>query len=142
MPETGLARMAPPPAADRSFEVVIAPDPRRVAGLRRTAALFLRRRAVPAPLAQDVVVVVSELVTNAIEHGQGSVCLRVRHIGENLLVETTDSNPSPARLRAPTADEECGRGLFLVACLAQNWGVSEDGRTMWAAFRTPLRRSR
>ncbi|WP_256076493.1 ATP-binding protein [Streptomyces sp. BpilaLS-43] len=134
--------MTPAPAADRSFEVVIGPEPHRVAELRHAAASFLRYRNVPELLAQDVVVVVSDLVTNAIEHGRGSVSLRVRHIGENLLVETIDSNPSPARLRAPTADEECGRGLFLVACLAWNWGVSEDGRTTWAAFRAPLGRSR
>ncbi|AEN10847.1 MULTISPECIES: ATP-binding protein [unclassified Streptomyces] len=129
-PPFGAAR----PQGSYAFEVAVVPEPHRVAQLRLITKTFLRYRAVPAPLAQDVVVVVSELVTNSVEHGHGTVSLRVRHTGGELFVETTDDNPAPARLRPPTPDDERGRGLFLVSCLSQSWGVSDDGRTTWASF--------
>ncbi|MFJ3212789.1 ATP-binding protein [Streptomyces flaveolus] len=125
-----------------TFEVAIAPDPMRVAQTRRIAVAFLRYRAVPAPVAEDVVVAVSELVTNAIEHGQGAVSLRMRHADHEVLVEVTDDSPVPARLRTAAAHHVRGRGLFLVAALAQErWGVTNEGRTTWAVFRVPQGRS-
>ncbi|MER7224271.1 ATP-binding protein [Streptomyces rubradiris] len=123
-----------------AFEVVIAPDPFRVAQIRRITRATLRYRALPTPLVQDVVLVVSELVTNAIEHGHGTVRLRVRHTGGSLLVEVIDNNPAPARLRTPTAVAERGRGLVLVSVVAQAWGVSRDGKTTWCRFRVPAGR--
>ncbi|OKI45328.1 anti-sigma regulatory factor [Streptomyces sp. TSRI0281] len=151
-PGAGRAPMSPAPILERSsgavrpqtdfvFEVAIAPEPVRVAQLRRITKALMRLRAVPAPLAQDVVTVVSELVTNAIEHGRGTVSLRLRHTGRDLFVEATDCNPAPARLRPPTADGERGRGLLLVESFSRDWGVSDDGRTTWASFRTPAGRS-
>ncbi|GAA4806239.1 ATP-binding protein [Streptomyces ziwulingensis] len=116
--------------------MAVAPEPVRVAQVRRITVALLRYWHVPAPLVQDVVTVVSELVTNAIPHGCGTVSLRFRQTGGELLVQTTDGNPAPARLRPPTADDERGRGPHLVACLSRDWGVSADGRTTWALFRT------
>lgn len=125
------------PETPRSFEVAIAPDPARVAQIRRITAASMRHWAVPAPLADDVVVAVSELVTNAIEHGYGTVSLRVQNSAAEVRVEVTDDNPAPARLQAAAEDDVSGRGLFLVAAVSRKWGVSEDGRTTWATFRIP-----
>ncbi|MEU0715609.1 ATP-binding protein [Streptomyces lavendulocolor] len=129
------------PETPRAFEVAIAPDPARVAQIRRITAASMRHWAVPTPLAYDVVVAVSELVTNAIEHGYGTVSLRVRNAGAEVRVEVTDDNPAPARLQAAAEDDVSGRGLFLVAVLAREWGVSEDGRTTWVTFRVPAGRT-
>ncbi|MER6684575.1 ATP-binding protein [Streptomyces olivaceoviridis] len=129
--------MSPLPGTSRAFEVAIAPVRRHVSRMRRITAALLRHWAVPIQLTEDVVVTVSELVTNAIEHGEGTVSLRVRHTGNKVHVEVTDGNLAPAQLRAPADDEVCGRGLILVAVLAHNWGVSEDGRTTWATFLVP-----
>ncbi|MFF9313868.1 ATP-binding protein [Streptomyces sp. NPDC014748] len=119
----------------RDFEVAIAPDRSRLAQVRRIAAAFMRYCSVPESLANDVVLVVSELVANAIEHGQGAVGLRLRHTVEEVRVEVTDGSPAPARLRAASPEDEHGRGLLLVSVLARAWGVSDDGRTTWATFR-------
>ncbi|WP_370418984.1 ATP-binding protein [Streptomyces sp. QH1-20] len=121
--------------------MAIAPDPVRVAHIRRITAAFMRHWAVPTQLTRDVLVVVSELVTNAIEHGHGTVGLRMRGTGKELRVEVTDGNPAPARLRVAADDDVSGRGLFLVHVLARDWGVSQDGRTTWAAFPVPAGRS-
>jgi anti-sigma regulatory factor (Ser/Thr protein kinase) len=120
-----------------AFEVAISPEPVRVAQMRRITMALLRYRAVPAPLSQDVLVAVSELVTNAIEHGHGTVGLRVRHTGQEIRIEVTDANPEPARLCTAAAHQVCDRGLILVAALAWNWGVSDDGTTTWCTFRVP-----
>ncbi|WP_326682025.1 ATP-binding protein [Streptomyces sp. NBC_01237] len=127
----------PGPLASRAFEVVMSPDPVRVPQIRHVTAAVMRNWAVPIPLAQDVGLVVSELVTNAIEHGLGTVCLRVWQGPGELHVEVADDNPAPARLRAAGDEEESGRGLFLVADLARGWGVRDGGRTTWATLRAP-----
>ncbi|AKN75082.1 anti-sigma regulatory factor [Streptomyces sp. PBH53] len=137
-PATEQTRVQTPYA----WEVAIAPDPVHVARVRRITVAFLRHREVPTALAQDVLVAVSELVTNAIEHGHGTVSLRMRHTDQEVRIEVSDDNPEPARLRKAAAHEVRGRGLFLVAALAQGrWGVTNEGRTTWAAFRISSGRS-
>ncbi|MEU9748341.1 ATP-binding protein [Streptomyces niveus] len=137
---TAAAPPAAKPLTSRAFEVVVEPDRVRVAQIRRITSAFMRLWDVPDPLAEDVRVVVSELVTNGIEHGHGTVGLRVRNTGSELSVEVIDDNPAPAQLRTVDDDDVCGRGLFLVAVLSKEWGVSDDGRTTWCAFRLPLGR--
>ncbi|MDF3140964.1 MULTISPECIES: ATP-binding protein [unclassified Streptomyces] len=89
-------------------------------------------------LTDDATLAVSELVTNAIKHGKGqSVGLRVRRSPYELRIEVTDGTPSPARLRSAGVADENGRGLFLVAALAREWGVSKDSKTTWCIFRIP-----
>ncbi|WP_436738488.1 ATP-binding protein [Streptomyces sp. BBFR102] len=132
-----MLRFGPSQQAARTFEVVIAPEPDLVARLRQITKTFLLRRSVPAALADDIVVTVSELVTNAIEHGEGTVTLRARLTDGKVLIEVGDESPAPARLRTPTDDEVRGRGLFLVSVLAHDWGVRDEGRTTWATFRSP-----
>lgn len=129
------------PVTSRAFEVVVEPDRVRVAQIRRITAAFMRLWDVPAPLAADVELAVSELVTNGIEHGHGCVGLRMRNTGSELRVEVADDNPAPAQLRAADDDDVCGRGLFLVAVLSRKWGVSKDGKTTWCTFRFPTGRS-
>ncbi|MFE0370788.1 SpoIIE family protein phosphatase [Streptomyces tendae] len=90
-------------------------------------------------LAADVLVVVSELVTNAVVHAgtDVEVSLRMEETG-TLVVEATDQHPS----RAPRSTDpemphdpaEYGRGLRLVAALAEAWGITyRPGiKTVWA----------
>ncbi|MEE1797525.1 ATP-binding protein [Streptomyces sp. JV176] len=115
----------------------MAPDRFRVAQIRRIAVAHMRLWAVPAPLVEDGQLVVSELVTNSIEHGHGAVLLRMRRTESQLRIEVTDENSAPAQLRHADDEDLCGRGLFLVASLADVWGVSRDGRTTWASFTLP-----
>ncbi|MFF8271552.1 SpoIIE family protein phosphatase [Streptomyces sp. NPDC016562] len=78
--------------------------------------------------------VVSELVTNAIRYGQPPIQLRLIHEDSTLICEVSDaSNTAPHMRRARTFDEG-GRGLMLVAQLAQRWGTRHApiGKTIWA----------
>ncbi len=77
---------------------------------------------------------VSELVTNAIRYGEPPIQLRLIHENSTLICEVSDaSNTAPHMRRARTFDEG-GRGLLLVAQLAQRWGTRHApvGKTIWA----------
>ncbi|MFF8590484.1 SpoIIE family protein phosphatase [Streptomyces sp. NPDC015220] len=95
---------------------------------------------VPDRLADDVLVVVSELVTNAVVHAGTDVELICRLEPETgaCVVEVSDQHPSraPRDHPAPTPYEapEYGRGLRLVAALAEAWGITyrPGVKTVWA----------
>ncbi|MEU5834018.1 ATP-binding protein [Streptomyces diacarni] len=123
------------PQASRAFAVAFAPDSARVPEIRRTVRTILRSWNLPEQLAEDIQLAVSELLANALEHGNGDVEARVLRVLDEVRIEVTDDNPEPAQLRRPDVDELSGRGLLLVAALAQSWGVSRDGRTTWCSFR-------
>ncbi|MEV6424735.1 ATP-binding protein [Streptomyces sp. NPDC051662] len=123
----------PRPVTPRCFDVAMSPARARASQARRLTIAFMRLWGLPESLGDDVRVVVSELVTNGIEHGYGTVGLRVRHTDDELRIEVTDENSAPARLQDADGEDVCGRGLVLVASLADAWGVSDNGRTTWAA---------
>ncbi|WP_262005039.1 SpoIIE family protein phosphatase [Streptomyces sp. FIT100] len=97
-------------------------------------------------LADDAVLVVSELVTNAVVHAGTGVKVLVRLDGAgdddpaSLVVEVSDHHPTRAvRADAPdpgaaSGEPEYGRGLHLVAALARSWGITyRPGlKTVWA----------
>ncbi|MGW7364344.1 SpoIIE family protein phosphatase [Streptomyces sp. NPDC054841] len=91
-----------------------------------------------AQLVDDARLLVSEVVTNAIQHGQGPVRLRMRRNSTELTVEVSDHSHHPPQPRLAAADDESGRGLILVDTLASSWGVrpTDDGKTTW--FSLPL----
>ncbi|MFD3909988.1 ATP-binding protein [Streptomyces sp. NPDC058603] len=117
------------------------PDPVRVGDMRRITEVFLQRWNVHGPLTENIVLIVSELVTNAIEHGKGDGRLQVRHLDDEVRIEVSDSNPTPARMHRADHEDESGRGLMLTTALARKWGTSDEGRTTWALFHAPVGRS-
>lgn len=136
-----IAAVAPPRCSSwRAFEVSFEPDPACVGRIRRITAAFLALWNVRGRLAEDIVLVVSELVTNALVHGKGSVRLRVHHLRNELRIEVTDGSSAPAKRRPVNDDDASGRGLFLVSVLTRTWGTSDDGRTTWCLVRAPARR--
>ncbi|KMS67038.1 protein phosphatase [Streptomyces viridochromogenes] len=91
-------------------------------------------------LVDDAVVVVSELVTNAVVHAGTDVELtcRLEDGTGALVVEVLDHHPSRAprdgEIEAPYETPEYGRGLRLVSRLAESWGVTyrTGSKTVWA----------
>ena len=84
----------------------------------------------------DLLLVVSELVTNAVVHGAEPIVVTVVHASERVRVEVTDglSDASPHTNRA-APDAETGRGLSVVTRLASAWGWRASpghGKTVWA----------
>ncbi|MCZ4636982.1 ATP-binding protein, partial [Streptomyces rubrogriseus] len=95
-------------------------------------------------LAADALVVVSELVTNAVVHAGTDVEVGFQVEGTGaLVVEATDQHPSRAPRSAdpetPHDSAEYGRGLRLVAALAEAWGITyrPGTKTVWARLSAP-----
>ncbi|WP_051709116.1 ATP-binding protein [Streptomyces sp. NRRL S-350] len=90
---------------------------------------------------EDVLLMVSELVTNACLHAPGGPReLRLRWDGARLRVEVADASPVPPRLR-PYADpgRPGGHGLRVVDRLARGWGSQPDdgGKLVWLEVPAP-----
>jgi serine phosphatase RsbU (regulator of sigma subunit) len=77
--------------------------------------------------------IISELVTNAIRYGSPPVAARLLY-GRRLICEVSDGSSTSPRLRRATTTDEGGRGLFLVAQFAQQWGTryTARGKVIWA----------
>ncbi|KPI25016.1 putative anti-sigma regulatory factor, serine/threonine protein kinase [Actinobacteria bacterium OV320] len=142
-PATAVAMVAAELAHQTAlgFAVAFTPDKARVGRMRRITAAHLRLWKVSGPSAENIVLAVSELVANAIEHGYGDIELTVLYACGEVRVEVKDGNPAPAKLTIADDEDVSGRGLFLVAVLAQDWGVGGDGRSTWCVFRIRARRS-
>ncbi|MDX3387874.1 ATP-binding protein [Streptomyces niveiscabiei] len=118
----------------RTFEVTFLPLFTQVRHMRTITAAYLGLWDLSA-LKDEVLLVVSELVTNAVRHGKGlPATLHVQCSHGELRIDVTDENPAPARRRIASDADENGRGLELVGALAKEWGVSADGRTTWCSL--------
>ncbi|MGW7133915.1 PAS domain S-box protein [Streptomyces bobili] len=86
-----------------------------------------------AHLADDARLLVSEVLTNALQHAQGPLGLHLRRTATELTVEISDRSPHLPQPRLAAPDDESGRGLLLVDALADSWGVrpTDDGKTTW-----------
>lgn len=118
--------------------------PASVAATRKRIVAQLRLWGVPleADSVGTLELLASEAVTNAIRHGHGTtieIALAARP-GTVLLAVTDDSVTEPA-LRHANADEESGRGMFLVQALATRWGCVPEviGKTVWLTLELPKR---
>jgi anti-sigma regulatory factor (Ser/Thr protein kinase) len=81
----------------------------------------------------DIQLVVSELVTNAVLHASSEVEVSVAVEREGTTIEVSDEGEGTPVLSNVTADDEYGRGLNLVQSLAEAWGSRRraDGTTVW-----------
>ena len=84
-----------------------------------------------ADQAQNLRLIVSELVTNALRHGDDGerIDLAVTPKPEFLCVQVTDDGPGLApRPRALDTEDVGGFGLFFVEQLTRRWGVTRENR--------------
>lgn len=85
-------------------------------------------------LCDDVALVVSEMVTNALRHAAPPVQLEVESTDDDVLVAVRDGSPDAPEPRTPDEHAEGGRGMLLVDMLAAEHGVRPQppGKTVWA----------
>ncbi|MDT0307388.1 ATP-binding protein [Streptomyces sp. DSM 44917] len=118
-------------------------SPRSVADVRRLGGVT-RERELPLAVERldDLVLCASELMTNALRHGGGLDTVCVAWTERAIRVEVFDRSPSLSRTAPPTPDAECGRGLVLVAALADRWGWGPrgEGKAVWCELDVPQAR--
>ncbi|MEU1198650.1 SpoIIE family protein phosphatase [Streptomyces sp. NPDC005813] len=128
-----LARMAGRRSQDTATWQLPAGDD--TAARARTLALSPLRRWRVSDHAQDsALLVISELVTNAVLFGSGPVSVRLVKAGRRLTCEVGDSGTGRPRLRHGGALDGSGRGLQVVHKLTTRWGVrwTDTGKSVWA----------
>ena len=91
----------------------------------------------PDDVLEMVLLLASEVVTNAVRYGSDPILLTVRAIGPRVRVEVADANPAPPTPRPSSPDgwREGGRGLHILDVFATEWGSSArtdpPGKTVW-----------
>ncbi|MEO3977898.1 ATP-binding protein [Streptomyces sp. CAU 1734] len=87
-----------------------------------------------AERADDVLLLVSELVTNACLHAGGPTELVLRRTPGRLRIEVADASPEPPRRRPREVSQPGGHGLIVLDRLAESWGTDRvgDGKVVWA----------
>ncbi|MDT7726293.1 MAG: hypothetical protein QOI21_2869 [Actinomycetota bacterium] len=103
---------------------------------RQTVRGSLAELGVTGNLAEDILLVVSELVSNAVEHGGGFDGLEIDPDGDLLTIRVYDRSPSPPLPRKPRPLTPRSRGLQLVEAIAPYWGSEkcESGKYVWVRF--------
>ncbi|MBT2403186.1 MULTISPECIES: ATP-binding protein [unclassified Streptomyces] len=92
--------------------------------------------------ADDVLLMVSEVVANACLHGGGPSALVLDCTPERLRVEVMDGNPAPPvppNGRSAEPGRPGGHGLLIVDRLARSWGSQPgaDGKCVWLEVACP-----
>lgn len=130
----------PTATADHQDTFRVAKRRRSVPSARARVRKVLADWGVDAELAGDVTLSADELLTNAIKHCRVTLAkieISVSVHGAVLLLEVTDPDGDKIPvLRVANEDEENGRGLFLVAKLANEWGHEnrQHAKCVWARF--------
>ncbi|MFH9041794.1 ATP-binding protein [Streptomyces sp. NPDC017966] len=116
------------------MQLEIRPDPAEVGRARRWARSRLAGSGIEAdePLAETLILLVSELVTNAVVHTGRPAVLRLSLPGADaaeatVRLEVTDRSERAPVPRCVDGEATGGRGLALVDGLADRWGWSAEG---------------
>ncbi|MCK9895695.1 SpoIIE family protein phosphatase [Frankia sp. AgB32] len=88
----------------------------------------------PGDVVDSVVLVLSELTSNALRHGRPTCSVRLRRFGDRAVVEVADGGGRLPRRRLAAPEDEAGRGLDLVSRIAARHGVRMivEGKVVWA----------
>ena len=118
---------------EETFELSLDPVLGAASQARRATRGWLAESTMPRVLLDDLQLVISELVTNAVVHAGTRLRLVIHFDGRRVVTEVFDAD---ARLPTPAAspDDVGGRGLMLVDRLSDRWGSESftHGKRVWA----------
>ncbi|MFF0016213.1 ATP-binding protein [Streptomyces sp. NPDC005374] len=137
------------PAPEREFTMRFTSTPRGARLARRLVSHRLNDWGHPytTPVNETLTLITAELSANAVRHGHvpgRDFNLQLTLAEGTFRIEVTDTRAEkqpPTTPPAPDSTSESGRGLLLVAALADDWGVTPrpaaPGKTVWAELRVP-----
>ena len=114
--------------------VALPPDPASAAQARQFIRDFCAASGLGDEVCEKAALLVSELVTNAIIHGRSRATLLAGRPGGHLHVAVLDSDPRlPVGPQTDAPAAESGRGMRIVAAVADRWGVelTDEGKAVW-----------
>ena len=110
------------------------PGPESAALARKAVQDALHKWGLEGPVS-DLMLVVSELVTNAYRYGAAPVVLHLTVEEDHLVVGVEDSEPTALPIPRDAEDSEpTGRGLRLISAMTTHWGWSREhgNKVVWA----------
>jgi anti-sigma regulatory factor (Ser/Thr protein kinase)/anti-anti-sigma regulatory factor len=116
------------------------PRPDAAAEARMSTADACAQWGVPIQVAERLLVIVTELVGNAVRHAGTPIELSLHCSPHYIHVRVRDRSESLPAMRGPAyPDAESGRGLMIVDAFASAWGSkpTADGKVIWATIRRP-----
>ncbi len=126
-------------ATARSSSITLPLRPSSVSAARRFLSRRFAEYTVDLAVVNNAILVVSELVTNAVLHALGPVVVEAAFAdgstakAPTLRIVVSDASPIVPMMRAYSEGASTGRGLALVAALARRWGVEAEGsgKAVW-----------
>ncbi|MFI0443823.1 ATP-binding protein [Actinomadura sp. 6N118] len=122
---------------DPEIRMTLLAEPSSAVLIRELVRYALTTWGYPRPLVEDSMLVMSEIVNNAVNAARGGE-IRARiatHQGAPLL-ECWDPSPELPQHRDPPLDAEDGRGLTIITAYAKDTGVrpsaTRKGKVVWA----------
>ena len=123
-----------------SSVVTLPPDGRSASVARRLVERAVATAALP-DLIDEALLLVTEVVTNAVVHAGTELELEITTEGDRLRVEVSDRSAGalPVVREAPSETREGGRGIFLLDALATEWGTRHfgSGKSVWFQLGPP-----
>lgn len=119
-----------------SHEITLPPATTSASTARRFVQGHLTDHALPL-LVDDVVLVASELATNAIAHARSQFTVSLTATSGTVTLSVSDGSALLPRVVDTAALDTTGRGMAIVDGLSREWGVlphSRRGKAVWAAF--------
>ena len=109
------------------------PVPSEASRVRSEASFRLEALQLPGPVRDDLLLMLSELVTNAVRYGRDPLCVRMVASDECIRVEVDDGNHRTPVMLHPDIPGPGGMGLRIVDRLADSWGTrpNECGKSVW-----------
>ncbi|MBM7169060.1 ATP-binding protein [Streptomyces sp. G44] len=119
-------------------------EPEEIRNLRRAVRAALGRWGAVV-VSEEAELAVTELATNTIQHvGHGTAAVLVMEVRmDRLRLELHDKSSLPPVVGSGGCDEECGRGLHLLAAMSLDWGtlLTAAGKAVWCELPlAPVRR--
>jgi len=127
-----LAVVGPSPA--ERVEVDLAADVMSAGAARRFTEAQCAAWGV-SDVVDAALLVVSELVTNAVTHARSACTLRLARSADAIRLEVSDDGIGSPDPLVADPDDEHGRGLLLVSAMSSAWGVNSTasgGKLVWA----------
>jgi two-component sensor histidine kinase len=117
---------------EEGFTLVLPGDATTPRAARRAVAELLNDHA----RLGELLLCVSEVVTNAVLHARSAATMTVRREADLLTVEVKDDDPTPPERRNHSATASTGRGLRILDELTVRWGSrpSNGGKVVWFDF--------
>lgn len=115
------------------------PEAASTSRIRRRLQATIAQWGLPAEIIENALLVVEELVANAVDHARTPFHLTVDHLltdrsSRALRIAVHDQCPQPVSVRPFDARAARGRGLQMIESLTSRWGCDRTaaGKTVWA----------